>query len=189
VDSQGKLDVKTVRLGLLALVVLVAVVFLLVTVLGGDDDSGDETTAASSGEPVALSESELIAEAANFSHPGYWIGPLPDIESYELTQTEDGRIYVRYLPEGTEAGDPNPNFLTVGTYAVPDAKSALGSAEEGGGTEGVTEEDGFTMLKGGSGQNAYVVFDDQPDLQIEVFAPGQGDAVELATSGALKPIG
>ena len=181
----GNLDVKTVRLGLLGLVVVAAIAFVVVTLVGGDDDSPEEPA----NEPIGLSESELVSAAADFSHPAYWIGPLPTTEQYELWDTGDGRIYVRYLPQGAEVGDPNPNYLTVGTYAVPDAKSALDAAQEGGGAKGdAIEKDGYTVLEG-SGGNVYVVFDDQPDLQIEVFAPGQGDALELAESGALKPIG
>jgi hypothetical protein len=179
------MDVKTVRLGLLVLVVVAAIGFGLFAVLGDDDE--DE---GASDAPVALSESELVAAAADFSHPAYWIGPIPETtDAYELTNLPDGRIYVRYLTDGAEAGDERPNFLTIGTYSKPDAVTALEETEEAGGTKGLSEEDGFTMLKGGSGLNAYVVFDDQPDLQVEVYAPGPGDAVELIEAGALKPVG
>jgi hypothetical protein len=34
-----------------------------------------------------------------------------------------------------------------------------------------------------------MVFDDQPDLQVEIYGPGEGDAVELAKSGAVKQVG
>jgi hypothetical protein len=179
------MDVKTVRLGLLCLVIAAAIGFGLVALLGGDDDDD----AGNSEAPVALSESELIAEAANFSHPAYWIGPLPDVDAYELTNLSDGRIYIRYLTGGAEAGDTRPNFLTIGTYAKPDAAAALDDAEKAGGTKGLSQEDGFTLLEGGSGLNAYMVFDDQPDLQVEIYGPGEGDAVELAKSGAVKQVG
>jgi hypothetical protein len=185
VNRLGNLDVKTVRLGLLGLVVVAVAVFLIVTVVGGDDD---DSTTDQTGEPVGLSEADLISAAAGFSHPAYWIGPLPTTEQYELTDTTDGRIYVRYLPQGAEVGDPSANYLTVGTYPVPNAKEALTSAAEGGGTKGISRQDGYSVLEGDGG-NVYVVFDDQPDLQIEVFAPGEGDALELAESGALKQIG
>ena len=35
----------------------------------------------------------------------YWAGPIAGM-SYELTKLKDGRIYVRYLPDGVELGDP-----------------------------------------------------------------------------------
>jgi hypothetical protein len=182
-DRLQRLDVKTVRLGLLVLVVLAALVFAAVQLLGDDDEP------ASDGAPVVLSEEELIEAAADFAHPAYWIGPLPDVSGYELTELEDGRIYIRYLTGDASAGDSRPDFLTVGTYAQPDAKAALEQADEAGDTKGTSDRDGFTVLKGSSGFNAYVVFDDQPDLQIEVYGPGEGDAMELVESGALKPVG
>ena len=36
----------------------------------------------------------------------------------ELSETGKARVYVRYLAEGAEAGDPRPAFLTVDTYAL-----------------------------------------------------------------------
>ena len=180
------MDVKTVRLGLLGLVILAAIGFGLFALLGDDDDDA----AATSDAPVALSESELVAAAATFSHPAYWIGPIPETtDAYELTDLADGRIYIRYLTDGAEAGDTRADFLTVGTYSKPDAAAALEATEEAGGTKGLSEGDGYVMLEGGSGLNAYVVFDDQPDLQVEVYGPGPGDAVELIEAGALKPVG
>ena len=86
---------------------------------------------------MLLSESELVEAAADFAHPAYWIGPLPDIEGYELTELDDGSIYVRYLNGGAEAGDTRPDFLTIGTYSQPDASAALEETEQAGGTDGL----------------------------------------------------
>ena len=36
----------------------------------------------------------------------------------ELSETGKARVYLRYLTEGAEAGDPRPAFLTAGTYAL-----------------------------------------------------------------------
>jgi hypothetical protein len=52
----------------------------------------------------------------------------------------------------------------------------------------VTQVDGFELRKGTSGQNEYVVFDDQPDLQIEIFHLTPGRALQFAKSGALQPL-
>lgn len=177
--------VRNIRIGIGVVVVIAAAVILALTVFGGDD----EDDSASAAEPIGLSEADLTAKAPSFSHVAYWVGPQPSTSEYELTQTPDGRIYVRYLTEGADVGDQNPSYLTVGTYALPDARDALVTAEQQGGTEGLSEKDGYALLKGGNGLNAYVVFDDQPDLQIEIFSPIPGQAVELAKSGALTPLG
>jgi hypothetical protein len=177
-------QVRRIRFGLLALIVVAAIVFLLVKVIGGDDSSSSDE-----GAPVGLSESELIDKAPSFSHVAYWVGPQEGTDQYELTETPDGRIYVRYLTEGADVGNDSPDFVTVGTYAFPDAKKGLGVARSAGQLKSIDEGDGYSVADGTSGQNVYVVFDDQPDLQVEVFSPEPGKARDLVDSGALEPIG
>ncbi len=174
-------DTRTLRLGLLALVVIAVVIFGLVKLLGDDDSNGDDG-------PVGLSESELLEKAGSFPTPAYWVGPQPGTDQYELTQTDDGRIYVRYLTGSGEVGAQTPDYLTVGTYPVAGAKEALRRSKAEGGTGALLELPGRDVLEGGSGQNVYVVFNDQPDLQIEVFDPTPGRAIQLATKGELQLI-
>jgi hypothetical protein len=98
-----------VRLG--ALVALgLAAFFVGWLVMNRGDDSAPTASGA-----TAKSESELRSFAESVSHPVYWAGPK-DGNTYEVTRTSDGRVYVRYLPEGTQVGDPRARFLTVGTY-------------------------------------------------------------------------
>jgi len=185
VDRLRELDPITVRRGVTGLIVVGVLVVLGVILFGGGDS--DES---SPGEAVALSESELLERSGTLGHPTYWVGRRPGTTSYELTATPDGRNYIRYLTGDAEAGDPLPSFLTVGTYSVPNAKQALQKAiKSGEGSEKVSHHDGYEVLAGGSGANAYVVFDDRPDLQIEIFSPKPGKAAELADSGALIPLG
>jgi hypothetical protein len=178
------LEVRRIRFGLLALLVVAAVAFLLIKVIGGDDDS----SSSDEGAPVGLSESELVDKAGSFSHVAYWVGPQQGTDEYELTETPDGRIYVRYLTGGAGVGDDSPNFLTVGTYAFPDAKKGLRTAESANQLKSVDSGPRYSVADGLSGNNVYVVFDDQPDLQVEVFSPQPGEARDLVDSGALKPI-
>jgi len=186
-EGRAKTDLKVrrIRFGLLALLVVAAGAFLLIKVLGDDDDSSSGDVAAA---PVGLSKTELLDSAGDFTHVAYWVGPQ-GADQYELTDTPDGRIYVRYLTAGADVGSDAPNFLTVGTYAFPAAKKGLRTAESGGQVESVEDGPGYTVANGLSGNNVYVVFDDQPDLQVEVFSPQPGEARDLVDSGALKPIG
>lgn len=180
--SLSDLDPKTVRLGVLGLVILAGFIFLIASVVGGDDNSKSLTTG-----PVSLSQSQLQDKAGSLPHVAYWLGPHADAQNYELTSTPDGRIYIRYLNNGAQAGDTRPDFLTVGTYAVGDAKISLKTAQ-GSGSGSLIKENGYEVLKGTSGQNVYVALDSQPKVQIEIFDPRPGKALGFATSGALTQL-
>ena len=78
--------------------------------------------------------------------------------------------------------------MTVGTYPVPDAKGALKRSKAGGGTGALLHLAGRDVLEGGSGMNVYVVFENQPDLQVEIFDPTPGNALKFATSGDVQAI-
>lgn len=187
VASRG-LDVKTVRLGIAGLLVVAAVVLGAIALFGGD--SGDGSSAGSETNAVALSLPELLAEVSELGQPVFWAGPQAGVESYELSTTPDGRVYIRYLTGDAEAGDPRADFVTVGTYPVAAAQQALRDATKAAaGEQALSRHDGFQALSSEDATNAYVVYDDQPEVQIEIFSPQPGEAAELATSGALKPLG
>jgi hypothetical protein len=174
-------DPKQVRIGLLVVVLVAAAIFAIVKL--SEDDNSNGTSG-----PVGLSASELVDKAGDLDHVAYWVGPEPGINQYELTTTPDGRIYIRYLVDGAKPGDPRATFLSVGTYAVPDASKALQDAEQAGGAKGITKGDGFEALQGGNGLSVYVVFDDQPDLQVEVYDPRPGNALKFVKAGRLQPL-
>jgi hypothetical protein len=182
--GEGKLDPKRVRQGAAALLAIAVVVVGIVALSGGSDDNG---SSGGENEAVSLSASELIARASSLGGPAYWIGPRTGTSGYELTETAEGRIYIRYLTDEAEAGDQRPDFLTVGTYPVAEAGKALEGVAKRGEGQTLSQHEGYEVLSSG-GTNAYVVFDDQPDIQVEVFSPQQSEAAELADSGALKPL-
>ncbi|HEY5815926.1 MAG TPA: hypothetical protein VIS95_06240 [Solirubrobacterales bacterium] len=181
------MDVNKVRRWVLAGLIAAGVVVLAIVLFGGDSGDDSSTTGEAEAEAVALSEAELLAEASGLGGTAYWVGPREDTESYELTTTEDGRIYIRYLTGDAEAGDESAEFVSVGTYPLADAKAALQrSAVENGGT--VENEQGFDLLLG-TNNNAYVVFDDEPGVQVEIYSPEPGEAEQLARDGSLTPLG
>jgi hypothetical protein len=184
-----KVDVKTVRTVVAALLVALGLVLGAIALLGGDSDE-DSSEGSTATNAVALSESELLARVGELGQPAFWVGPRAGTESYELSSASDGRVYVRYLTDGAEAGDPRPEFLTVGTYPVADASEALQTRASGeNASYELSQHDGYEALTADAQTNAYVVFDDQPTLQIEVYSPVPGEAADLANSGALKPVG
>ena len=183
------LDKKTVQRGLLAFLAVVAVVVGAIALLGDDSDDG---AATSGGEPeaVALTAVELVEEASTFDHPVFWVGSRVGTDRYELSSDANENVYVRYLTGDAEAGSAEADFLTIGTYPLPDAKQALKqAAQEAAGVQQLSRLVGYEVLGSQNTTNAYVVFDDQPELQIEIYSPEKGEAEQLATSGALEQIG
>jgi hypothetical protein len=185
--ASGRLDPRTVRLWVGGLVAVAAIVIGAIALLGGG--SSDSPSGGSATQAVALSESKLLARASDLGQTAFWVGPRPGTQSYELSTTPEGRVYIRYLTDGAKAGDPRPNFLTVGTYPVAEAQLALRQAAKAAQGQTLSQHDGFEVLSSKKATNAYVVFDDQPEIQIEVFSPRPGEAADLAASGALKPLG
>ncbi len=173
------LRAQHVRLG--ALVVLGLATFLIGWLILGGDGGSTKANGAS-----ARSESELRDFAASSSHPVYWAGPRNG-QTYELTRTSDGRVFVRYLPEGVKAGDPRPEFLTVGTYPRARAYAELRRAAKApGATSRQISQGGIAVLSKGSSS----VYFGYPDAayQVEVYAPGPDAARKLVLGGQVVPI-
>ena len=97
---------------------LVAVI--VIALLGG---SNDDKVSLTPGEPQIVSASQLEGFADGADHAVYWVGEIDDTE-FELTETDNGRVFVRYVPSGTAAGTGG-EYLTVASYPLEDAPAAL----------------------------------------------------------------
>lgn len=178
---ERKLSVPHLRLGAL-LAVGLAVFLTGWLILGGRDDG----STSANGAP-ATSEAELRSYAASASTPVYWAGPRAD-RTYELTRTADGRVYVRYLPEGVDAGDPRPQFLTVGTYPRPNAWAELRRASrEPGAVSRRLPNDGMMVFNRSRPTSVYLGYAGGR-YQIEVYTPSPGTARKLVESGQIVPV-
>jgi hypothetical protein len=143
--------------------------------------------AAPAGKPAAASLANLESAAKSIGHPIYWAGPKAGY-TYELTQTSNGNVYVRYLPPGVPVGAAKA-YLTVVTYPFPNALSALRQTVEG-------NKGGATQLAGGGlavvdrtyPQSVHVAYPGS-NYQVEVFAPNPAQARTVATSGRVSAIG
>ena len=167
-----------VFLGLLCVVLLASDTF--------DDSEGSSPRSGSSGgEAVVLTEYELLARAERIEPQPYWIGRRPDTGNFELERDPEGSLSVRYLSESATDGDSEP--LTVVSYPLTDARQSLARAARSDG-EPLVSHDGFVALAPRDGYSAYVVFEDQPELQVEVFSPQRGEAARLVDAGALTPL-
>lgn len=181
----------TPRLGAIIALALVAAIVVWAIVAssgcggGGDGNTPPQDTQAQGTPPVLLSASGLAELVRGTGQPIYWVGPRPDT-MYEVQQTADGKAYVRYLPEGAEAGDDG-SYLTVGTYPMADAFAATDAAAASPGSVRIPVE-GVTAFYSESGANsAYIAFPDSPH-QIEVWDPEPGTARQLVAGGKVKAV-
>jgi hypothetical protein len=164
---------------------IAAVVVVLFLLLKNDDNGNNEPSATGGAEGVTLQG--LSNVAASVDHPVYWAGPRAG-QKYELTISDQGNIFVRYLDPNTPVGSREVASLTVGTYPVSDAYAALQKAAKQPGAKTASTPDGaFVVTNSNKPQSVYIAYPDS-DHQIEVYDPDSKEALSLATSGAVVPI-
>jgi hypothetical protein len=168
--------------GLAAVVIVAAAAWFF---LIRDDDSDDSGSSGGVNQARIVDEDGLREFAGSVGHEVYWAGPQDDAE-IELTNTEDGSVFVRYLTGDAEAGDPRPDFLTIGTYPVPDAFEALDEAAQGDRFERLELDDGaFAMYDSEFPASVHFAYPDT-NFEVEVYDPQAGRALELVNEGEIE---
>jgi hypothetical protein len=166
----------------LLIAALVVVLFLVLK-----DNGNDSSEPASTNGAEAVNVQKLRDLAKTVDHPVYWAGERPG-KRYELTITDNGNIFVRYLDADTPVGSRSVASLTIGTYPVAEAYAATKSvASNPGAKTGKTPDGGFVVTNSNNPQSVYIAYPDG-DHQIEVFDPNPKTAFALAESGAIVPI-
>jgi hypothetical protein len=171
------------RLGALLAIGLAAFLVGWLVMSRGDDSSAPAPGAGAS----ATSESELRSFAESSPHPVYWAGPK-DGYTYELTRTSDGKVFVRYLPEGTQVGDPRPRFLTVATYPRAGAFAELRRAARTDGSVSLKlPRGGLAVFSEAQPTSVYLGYP-KARYQVEVYHPSPDEARRLALAGQVVPV-
>jgi hypothetical protein len=135
----------------------------------------------------AASVQQLKSLAVTLGHPIYWAG-VHRGATYELTQTRNGSVYVRYLPGGVAVGDRRADYLTIGTYPQNGAFELLKStAARNHVPTSRLPEGGLALVDKNHPTSVYVAFP-RVDLQIEVYDPAPGRARKLVASGQITPV-
>lgn len=174
-----------------AAVVLVVVVVAVAWQVIGSGDGNDAITAdGMDAEAFLIAQPTDADEVREFAaqSPLYWAGELPDAE-IELSRPAPDRAFIRYLTAGAEAGDPRPIFLTVATYEVEDAPARL--QEQAASGEGALQPggpEGATIYGSDEHPESIWLAFEGEDVQVEVFAPEPGRALQLARSGLIFPV-
>ena len=150
----------------------------------GDDGS---SSAPATGAAAVVSQEQLASLASLVDHPVFWLGPKSD-ESYELTQTPNGKIYVRYLPKGVHVGADKP-YLTVATYPFPGAFPAIQlQAARKGSVISRLAGGGLAVLDRRYPESVHVAYPGV-DYQVEVYDPQPARAMQLVSAGGLAHFG
>jgi hypothetical protein len=177
---------RMLRIGIVALALLVGVIAWLVT--RGDDG---ETTSApdSSGlEAKIVSGVELEELAASAGHAVYWAGSMPGKE-LEASETAEGDFQVRYLDDGTEAGGGGAGVLTIGSYPLPDPIAAVEGFAGRKGSITRSSADGREIVTSAEKPTSVYFASSDGSVQVEVYDPNAQQAMSLALSAKVRPVG
>jgi hypothetical protein len=161
---------------------VVGMVLLWALVIKADEDSEKQNS------PKVVQTSDLSDVADRLGHPIYWAGEQPDTQ-LELAETDSGRVYIRYLDEGTEAGTRSTDFMTVATYPVDNAAAALrrGLANRPD-AELARGDDGAVVLIDPSTPGSVRLAYPGADQQVELYTPDVEESIRLATNGSIQPV-
>lgn len=128
---------------------------------------------------IALSEKGLRDVVRKNHLTAYWVGPIAG-DTYSIFVPKTGVAVIRYIPAGARVTDASPSFRLVATYVQ---KNAFATTQLAGAREGNL---GFINIDGNAvfyvktrPTNVYVGIKGH-DVQLEIFDPGQDQAVALA---------
>jgi hypothetical protein len=168
----------------LAAAVAAALGLALLAGCGSSDSSTSQTT--NPGAPVIVSPDSLRQTASN-AVPIYWAGEQDETE-LELSRPDKERIYVRYLTDDAKAGDKRAEFLTVGTYAQPNAVASLRrQARRAGGTIARAPGNATVYYDRNNPRSVYLAHPGAP-VEVEVFDPSFKRALQLVESGQIVAV-
>jgi hypothetical protein len=152
----------------------------VVWLVSGSDDSGTKSSVR------AVSAQDLAGLPATVGHPVYWVGPERGF-TYELTQTSNGRTFIRYLPAGVSVGTTAP-YVTVGTYPLKHALAAVRAIAKRVNASPVTLSGGGVAVQDAQHPTSVYLAYPGSDYQIEVFDPSPTRAKNLVLSGRVSAI-
>lgn len=164
-----------------------AVALALLVGCGGSGSSSSPTESTSPGAAEIVSPDSLRETASEAATPIYWAGEQDETE-LELSQPEKDRAYVRYLTGGADAGDKRADFLTIGTYAQPNAVASLRrQAKRSGGTIDHAPGSATVYYDRGNPQSVYLAYPGAP-VEVEVFDPSFKRALQMVESGQVVAV-
>lgn len=180
---------RALRLGA-AVALALAAGFAVWLFVRSESNGSSPTTTQTPGARTSVrrATAETLATLSRVAHrPVYWAGPRPRTK-LELTQTTEGRVYIRYLPLNVRIGDRRGSYLIVATYRVTNAyKATQTAANESGAHRLSLRGDAIGVYNDASPTNVYFALP-KSDYQVEVYHPNPIRARALVMSGKIRPI-
>ena len=143
---------------------------------------GGEEEAAAPASPTAprIVRPDELREAANTSEvPIYWADERPGA-ALELSEPSEGRASVRYLAGEAEAGDPEADFLTAGTYRLPHAYEDLKASAVRSGAKLRKAPRGAMAWQDPDSPTSVYLSKPGVKCQVEVYDPSSEKALKVA---------
>jgi hypothetical protein len=163
-----------IAVGVVVAAAIAVAVLFLTGVIGGR--GGGSTVAREVSVP------QLRAYADSSATPVYWAGPIPG-RRLELTETDDGNVFVRYLTADAVVADARPAFTTVGSYPFADAAAEVRRRSDAPGMQSAqAPRGGLATWSRERPSSVYLGFAGT-DVLVEVYDPSPKRARELALSG------
>jgi hypothetical protein len=175
-----------------AIIVALAMIGLLVWLLlsrnGGAPNNDGAPRVEMGGSPVILAPAQLAAFSTDLREPIYWAGETPGTR-LEFAETTTRLLFVRYLSGNVPAGDPSAQFLTIGTYPVPNGYADLRAwARQEHATVRQVPSGGIAVRVPRSPTSVFFA-EPSKDVQVEVYDPRPRHALHVVMSGSVRPIG
>ena len=177
---------RMLRIGLVALAIIVGAVAWVAT--SGDDEGATTETASAGVEAKIVSVEELEEFADDVDHGIYWAGPLPG-KVIEVSESDTGNTQIRYLEEGTGAGEGSQAVLTVGSYPLADAAKAFEGFAKRKSSITRRSPDGREVAFSVEKPTSVYFTGTEGDVQVEVYDPNYKRAIALALSDQVRPVG
>ena len=133
----------------------------------------------------AVTAEQLTGYAHVLAQPVYWLGPKAN-DTYELTRTTDGRVYVRYLPAGVAIGSRHA-YLTVGTYPMTNAY-AITRKLAATGVKIKTAANTVALSLKAKPTSVYIAFTGL-NFQVEVYDPTAAAGHRIVAAGQVQNAG
>jgi hypothetical protein len=137
--------------------------------------------------PAATTEADLQRLSDELGRPVFWLGPAEG-RTLELSRTETGRVFLRYLPANAPVDPAGARYPTVATYPVKNAYGvAVVGAQRSGGLVTALPDGGALITYVTRPRSAYYVRRGV-DAQVEVFDPHPGRAAKRVRNGELGAV-
>lgn len=129
---------------------------------------------------VALTAEELRQAVRLLGVTAYWVGP-EDESLYSLESRVNGQVFIKYLPNGEGIEDTRATYRVIATYSLEEAFDSTRAAGSIEGGVGLLNPDGAAIYYNRSEpSNVYLAYKGE-NFQIEIFDPGIGVSINLAT--------